>query len=472
MNETRRLDVLAIVGGILGIAMVVYLLYQRGSGCPDLTKWRSQSDLRKVRAAVLRQLPESETKADLAVQLGVRTAAGQYANSPRVQFRLGTKWNDDKALRRAAELDPNNALPLYFLASRTDSMDGRLALFREASRRDSFTDYPFSFRGRLEPMAFDINTAKGFESLNVCGRMGKTLSEHALRLHEQGRTDEALEVLKLVEVMGWKLAKRENPTLLSLMVGVSVVRVAEKSEKEICTEIGLKSGLDRIEREQVRLDYLSTGARYIVSHANERLVKGVNRRMAIFLPVVCLAVAQLLILLVSGIWWQILLLRSRKQPGSELHLEATKALSAGRLAKWYTIASMGAIGLLLGLNSLLSYSNSSAACAAMYLVALAFPLNILVNANMCYRRAFPQTSWRKAPIADKREFQRRMLGVQGGAMVFLVILGLLIAGGTKAATGAYPWDVQSYISKLRREEPKFVQQLLAGKIKLPANAER
>jgi hypothetical protein len=32
MKETRRLDVLAIVGGILGIALVAYMACQRGGG--------------------------------------------------------------------------------------------------------------------------------------------------------------------------------------------------------------------------------------------------------------------------------------------------------------------------------------------------------------------------------------------------------------------------------------------------------
>ena len=58
----------------------------------------------------------------------VRQAVGKYPNSARLQFRLGTYGNDGQALRRAAELDTNNALPLYYLASKAASMDETLAL--------------------------------------------------------------------------------------------------------------------------------------------------------------------------------------------------------------------------------------------------------------------------------------------------------------------------------------------------------
>jgi tetratricopeptide (TPR) repeat protein len=424
-------------------------------------------------------LPESDLKADYEILLPVGTdlevkpsvakikqAAAKYPNSARLQFRLGTYGKDDQALRRAAELDPNNALPLYFLASRAPSMDGSLALLRDANLRKSVTEYPLPLKGgaRAESSAMSVNGNIALSTYLVPRSLARNIGKYASELHKQGRTDEALEALKQVKRMGWKLADGESPTVLSLLVGVAVAAIAEKSEQQIYTEIGSKDGLARLETERKRLDYLQAGARDYVTHANEKLVEGVNRNMAIFLPVLFMGAVQLLILLLSGIWWGVLLLRSRRQPGSETHPEATKSFSVARLAKLYALifipaTAVSAIVFLQDKDGVPVY-------IAMYVAAVVSPLVLLVAANVIYRRKAMMPSWRTAPIPDKREFQRRMIGVQGGAMIFLVILGLLISGGTKAATGSYPWDVQSYASKMRGDESKYVQQLLAGKVKV------
>ena len=396
----------------------------------------------------------------------IKQAVEKYPNSARLQFRLGSYGKDDQALRRAAELDPSNALPLYYLASKAASMDGTLALLRDANLRKNVTEYPLPLRGgaRAESLAMSVNGNIALSNYLVPRALSKNIGKYASELHKQGRTDEALEALKQVRQMGWGIMRSENQTLLGFMIGMAVVRTSAKFEKEIYTEIGSKDGLARLETERKRLDYLQAGSRYYVTHANEKLVEGVNRNMAIFLPVLFMGAAQLLILLLSGIWWGILLLRSRRQPSSEIHQEATKSFSIARLAMLYFLifipaTAVSAIVFLQDKDGVPLY-------IAMYVAAVVFPLVLLLAANVIYRRAAVMPSWRNAPIADKREFQRRMLGVMGGGMVFLVILGLLIAGGTKAATGSYPWDVQSYMAKMRGEESKYVQQLLAGKVKV------
>lgn len=470
MTETRRLDVLAVVGGVLGIALVLYLLYQRGGGCPDLAKWRSQSDNQKIRTAIFKQLPESEMKADLAVIFGVRKTAGEYSNSARVQFRLGTRNHDDKALRRAAELDKDNALPLYYLASKAASMDGTLALLREAGRRKGITDYPLSLKGKFERMAYEISLSVAFPKYLVLRHISKDVSEYALKLHQQGRTDEALEAIRQVKAMGWNIIRDENPTILGVLVGTAVIHDAEKPERQIYTGLGSKTGLAELEREKARLDYLRTGARYCVTHANERMVKGVNRNMAILLPVTYMSIAQLIILLACGICWATLLLESRRQPASEVHEEATKSFSIARLARLYLLIFVPAIAICAIIYT--HGKNDVPPLTPIYVLGAIFPLILLMAANIIYRRSAGVASWRSASVHDKREVQRRMMGVAGGAVVLLSILGLLIAGGTRVATGLYPWETHSYATRMCGQEAGYVKQLLAGKIKLPVNSEK
>lgn len=434
-------------------------------------------------------MPESDLKADYEILLPVGTdyevkpsvakikqAVAKYPNSARLQFRLGSYGKDDQALRRAAELDPSNALPLYYLASRAPSMDGSLALLRDANLRRSVTEYPLPLKGgaRAESSAMSVNGNIALSNYLVPRALSRNIGKYASELHKQGRTDEALEALKQVRQMGWGIMRSENQTLLGFMIGMAVVRTSAKFEKEIYTEIGSKAGLAEIEREKVKLDYLQAGSRYYVTHANDTMVRGMARRMALVAPILDMGIATEFLLLLSAVWWSVLLLRSRKHSGSESHLEATKAFSTGRLAEWYGLAFLPAIAVLS--VSAMLFPEAIALLNYAFAASMLLPVGILLKANAAYRTAYRQAagmpSWRRASAADKREFQRRMLGVQGGAVIFLMILGFLISGGTKAATGSYPWDTQSYISQLRGEESKFVTKLLEGKVKVPVNSKQ
>ena len=428
-------------------------------------------------------MPESDAKADFDILLPTSTdfeiepsvakikqAAAKYPKSARLQFRLGVHGQDDEALRRAAALDTGNAAPMYYLAFNAlsrDSMDEGLAVLTDANNRKNVTDYPLTYKGdsQAESLVSAVNSALDSKTYTAYRGTSRAVADCSLKLQKQGRTDEALEVLKQAKEMGWKLAEQENSTVLSLLVGVAVIAIAQGPEEQIYAEIGSKEGLAGIEAERERLDYLQAGARDYFVQANDKLVSRISKRTALISPVTIMMVAAEVVFVISAIWWSVLLLRSIRLAGEEFHLKASREFTPGRLVKWYVLAFLPVMGLL-AVAAMLA-ARPVALLEYVTGASMLLPLAVLVKGNMVYRRAADVPSWKRASAADKREFQRRMMGVMGGAIIFLLILMLLIAGGTRAVTGSYPWDTQSVASKIRSEEPRYVKDLLAGKVKVP-----
>jgi len=432
-----------------------------------------ESDIRADIEAIFPTSDDLQVKPNIA---HLKQAAKKYPNSARLQFRLGSFGPDEQALRRAAELDADNAVPMYYLASNAlsrDSMDEGLAVLTDANYRKNLTDYPISLKGdsQADLVVISVNSALDFKTYAVCRRTAVAVRDYALKLHKQGRTDEGLEALDQAKKMARKLMDRDNANLISLLVGTAILKIEQKPEKQIYTDIGSKEGLARIAREQARLDYLSAGGRYYAKHGAERLATAVVQHAASFIPAAFVSASATWFLFLVAICWAVLVLWSRGRPGSAVYAEATNTFHAGRLIKWYALAflpiivALSLLGMFLTAERLFPSVYSYTACV--------FPAALLLwKAEAVYKRAYRQAAESAGEeisksAADKREFQRRMMGVMGGGIIFLSILGVLIAGGTKAVTGTYPWDVQSVSSQICSQESQYVKDLLAGKIKVP-----
>ena len=479
MKETRRLDVLTILGLLMGVGVVLLLVFQQQGDC-----WKRTS-IPKVRAAFLKQLPESDLKADYDILLPatsdfqanpsvhkIRQAVAKYPNSARLQFRLGVYGQDKQALQRAAELDPNNALPVYYLAHQS-SADKALALIAQANHRKAMNWYllPEKGKGLADTLIEFSNSSIQLPAYMVLRQDTRIVCKYALELQKQGRTDEALAALEQAKATAWKLIGRDNTNVMDLLVTTALVQGTLKYEKQIYTQIGSKAGLASLEAEKKRLDYLTAGGRYYTTEVSGKDMLSMMKHIALLGSMLFVGVAQLFVLLLSGIWWEILLLRSRKQPGSELHLEATRVFSTGGLTRLYAFIYLP-MAIAFTVATLTMSETTFMPVIAFYAAGMLLPLVLLWRANAAYKKAYrgaAESAGQEVSksIPDRREFQRRMIGVQGGAMVCLVILGLLVSGGTKVASGTYPWEPFPSMTQTHQRESQFVEQLLTGKIKVP-----
>jgi hypothetical protein len=68
------------------------------------------------------------------------------------------------------------------------------------------------------------------------------------------------------------------------------------------------------------------------------------------------------------------------------------------------------------------------------------------------------------------EVARRLLGVHGGAVIFLVLWGLVVSGGMKIQQGAFPWQPGAVFADSVQYERSYMRNLVAGKIHVPKAA--
>ena len=390
-------------------------------------------------------------------------------------------------LRKASELDPSNALPLYILASRaisSGSADEAVALLAEGNRRSRVDDYPLPYDiAKGDPwVEITIATANSqirFPTFAALRRLALPAREYAVKLHAAGRTERALAIIGETKQMGRKLIHSDDATLIDVLVRVAIIRICHKGEEQIYTETNSQSGLAQLEQERSKLTYLRAGALAYLGSAGKRIPKLMSTFSALTLPPIYIAFLQAAIMVVSLVAWGVLALVARQKPASGLHPGATAtAFTAGRLLKMYAL-----IFLPLGIAaSVLVYFGFLREFMILLPVAAgtaAFvPCLLLWWTNASYKKAYRAAAeaagqeiprlWKGTAIEEKREVARRIAGVQGGMMLFLVLCGLLISGGAKLTAGAYPWQAGARaVAQMRLEERRYVADLVAGKIKVP-----
>jgi len=504
LKETRRLDILALIGGVLALAAIIgvtisYRLSLRqtisameGGSRKQLLKCMPTPDMRAdlMLPESLAGVADKSTRRPVLAQF--EAAAARYPDSARLQFRLGRVADEpqaSEALRRAAQLDPGNALPLYVLAHKASAKghwDEAMSLLTQANRRSRIDAYPFPLdackgNGFLEMQILSENSSVSFPCYAIMRRNAVDLRGHASQLHSAGKTQDALVILAQLKDMGWKLMRQDQTNLMDVLVGIAIIKVAEKPEKQIYTSTGDKAGLARIEHDEMEFARLRAGCRAFADRIMDNLMRRLARFAALSVPTVIAGAALVLVMLASFLWWGILALRSRRKPASEIHLAATaKAFPAGRLFKIGAfvagILAVETVALVFCASALKVELLTVVEGSAMILPAILM-LGVLAWASIAYKRAYRQAAesagetiskpWKGYPVADKRERQRRLTGVFGGVMAAIFVWGMLVSGYMKVTIHAFPWQVDRAAAGLHQEEPKYVRDLLAGKVKVP-----
>ncbi|MCX6376961.1 MAG: hypothetical protein NTU88_13170, partial [Armatimonadetes bacterium] len=519
--------ILALIGGVLALAVVAGLVYLNYAVNAEVrttpTEWRE---------ALLRSMPDTDLRADFEVltewpwdkdaigefealsnrperdaektaletekqkrlhTLPVLTrAVSKFPNSLRLQLRVGTLGEEQQrpaALRRAAQLDQQNPLPLYLLASEAasrGSLDEALSLVKEGNRRRWADWYPMptTLAGNqrdAEIIASQANSPAHWPTYFPIRRLAVSLSKHAGDLYKAGRGDKADEIVGQVRAMGWRVAGGNQANLMDLLIGRTIVGIANKNAKEAYVSTGDKAHLAELGAENRRVVYVDAGARAQIDSGMEKLVRRVEMFTAYSVPVEMAGAALALIIFASLIWWGILALRSRRKAASEIHTEATaRAFSARKLLKVYALVAavlaVETVALVYCASALEVRLLTVVEGSAMVLPAILM-LGVLVWASIAYKRAYRQAAesagetiskpWKGYPVADKRERQRRLTGVFGGVMAAIAVWGILVSGYMKVTMDAFPWQVERATAGLRQEEPKYVRDLLAGTVKVP-----
>ena len=434
----------------------------------------------------------SETSGDSATKIKLLDQAiEKYPESARLYFRRGALGKDQQSsemLRKASELDPSNALPLYILASRAmsrGSADEAVALLAEGNRRSRVDEYPLSYdiaKGdpQVEIAITTANSQTRFPTFAALRRLALPAHEYAVKLHAAGRTERALAIIGETKQMGRKLIRSDDATLMDVLVGVAIIRICHKGEDQIYTETNSQSGLAQLEQERSKLTYLSAGPRAYLASAGKRIPKLMSTFSALTLPPIYIAFLQAVIMVVSLVAWGVLALVARRKPASELHPGATaRAFTAGRLLRMYALILLP-LGIAASVLVYLAISGGHLALLYVSLGAAAcVPCLLLWWTNASYKKAYRAAAeaaeqetlrlWKGTPIQEKREVARRIVGVQGGMMLFLVLCGLLLSGGAKVTMGAYLWQSQAMrvIASIHEEERQYTADLVAGKIKVP-----
>ena len=286
MSATRRLDILALIGGMLAVSIVAALI---GWAIKNAFSKNPQDAIQ----AIVRTMPKSDVRADL--QASVNSASGpsfkpdvqelrqgirDFPNSARLHFRLATSLTGPRSsaeLERTMKLDPRNALPVYLLAAnasaagRWDESARLLSIADPLSRMDGYNADIGLAGGNLlgEVSIIAAISAARFPIYAELRRLAKDVGQRSLQVHEQQShksraTPEALRQLAMVKRMGWKLVESKDATVMDAMVGTAIVTTCQTTARRIFTQLGDKAALAGLQPEQDRLIYIRAGGKWYV----------------------------------------------------------------------------------------------------------------------------------------------------------------------------------------------------------------
>lgn len=496
MKATRTLDVLAIAGGVLALLMIALVVYQELPG--------PSTNYDTARLSLLRRLPDSPAKADLELSTAfceqifpkayqrrsetLQRVAREFPNSANVQFRAGLYGEGKQsldALRRVARLDQSNAMPLYLLAHNAASQKSwneAFLLLKQGNARKDYTQYPLEMESlqtsNCQEQSVLMIAATDYSAYARLRDMARKFSEHSADLHSTGRTDEALAILAEAKRAGWTVIHGKHGETMDVLVGVAMVKIPLKHEEDIYKSVDSRDGLARVAREKRKLLYLQAGTRILTDQIMPHLLDNMG---AFYAPMVTIAplALEVCFALVAIVIFAVLALRTKREVASELHSRVTtRTFPLGRLLKLYALVFLP-IGIAA---AIVLYATFDASEPLSMFVAMAVAVllpSILLHwcASARYKRAYGDEIpaegadcprlWKGVTIQEKREVSRRLAGVHGGAVVFLVVLGLLISIGIKLTFGAFPWQSSLQMENWRFPERKFVADLVAGKVKVP-----
>lgn len=508
MQATRSLRIFAVVGGILSLIVLALCVFV----CSINSKVEN-SDLESARESLLKRMPPSDLRANYAILTSqneilypaayakrnetLDQALRAYPGSARIQLRVGVYGHGDasvRALRTAAALDTQNALPLYILASKAadrGALDEALALIKQGNLRKYTTGYPIretdlSAGGATETMS--VVAEYTFIGLSYCEnlrQMGRRLSIHAVEIQSHGQTNDALSITDEVKKMGRAVMSGQPRNSFAVLNGSAIINIALKYEKDICTSTGDKAGLARIERESHEGDYLKAGVNAYVDQMITHLLTREKKFFALPCAVSSI-VLQIVFVLGYLTAWSVSIFRSRNRQANELHLKATeRAFPVWRLFADYFLIFVpaGIVASFIVNRAWSSFGHELEVTIPTLAVVSALPVVLQVYAHITYSRALRKQAeqecveatriiGRRAPWEEKREFNARMAGVHGGALIFLTICALGISAWMRCSVGYYPWQLDNALSGIAQEETQYLGDLLAHKIKVSDSAIR
>ncbi|HET6453821.1 MAG TPA: hypothetical protein VFI02_05405 [Armatimonadota bacterium] len=496
MKETRRLDILAAIGGVLALALVIavfgiYLQETRLVPPDEMKCWNAM--LRSIRRPDVREdlqaLKPPNGSLDVDMEQ-LRRAARKYPSSPRITFHLGVLATDPLAseeLRHLSRLDPGNALPFYLLASEASSSgdwDSALKLLAKANSLEGLDlyDFPLEFAKRDGVLEMGLEMASSGANMAVYSDLrdlAKNAARHATNLHTGGKGSDAMALLAGVRQMGWALARRHDAKAMDALVGCSILRICNKAGTRIAADMHNDSELARIRAESEELTCIRAGVRMFTIEITERMTNRTIKFLFLSVPVFLLLISFSLCMLSSLVWLTMDIFRSRRLPASDFHREAAaRVYSTGRLLKLYGLLFLSACLptlVLLGVDAELKPISYLAIGFAMS-PTLVFILLVGRTSRLykdTYRELAEQAGvevhpkWKRVPIQEWREFLRRAAGLEGGSVITLAIWALLLSIGLKAHFNAYPWQLTKAMGGMPQAEMKYVKDLVDGKVKVP-----
>ena len=493
MKETRRLDILAAIGGVLGLVCLLIVgsfLYQ------TQRLMRSCEEMSAVPGALSADVRQPDLKAETdaviaANPLGyrpdirkLRIAVRRYPNSPRLSFRLGAcarTPEGTQALKHAAELAPDNSVPLYVLASRAESRKEAVALLYQANGRLSFDPYtlPYELAQGDSVMELELRSI-GYDMespvYTSIKKLANVACSRAKELHAAHKDGEASYVLEDVRKMGQRLMYREDAEITDVLLGSHILRDCSLVGMKIAK--GDKSRIMHFESEIKKSVCIRAGCRSFLDEQAQAMMSKTWKFFEISFSLYGLLHVSLGAL-IGGVMAYWGMRKSKRVPSSDLHMRTTAMVLPGeRLFRIYALALFGCGVSTLVLASI--RETIKPLSLIVMLIAVFIPMFVPMLVSIQARRQYRDTynhlaeqegkemlpKKKKSP-QDRREIERRMSGLDGGFAITLAIWALVVSIGLKHYFHAYPWQPNKAMGGMPQAEMKYVKDLVDGKIKVP-----
>ena len=497
MKETRRLDILAAIGGVLAMVILTnfgILGYRYHSSNHFDEYWAREAILKNARQPATRAALDVMLKSpSLSFQLDpskLKKAAKEYPNDPRLNLYMGVFAEEpiaSEALEHLSKLDPNNALLIYLLASKASSRGDwgeARSLLAKADELKGFDcyDFPYAMANGdfgLECQLSQANSDGAERVQHDLRKLAKGTCDHALKLHAAGRDHEALAILKEIRQLGWRPIRRDGADIIDALRGSAIVRTSDDARTQIASDIGDGKVLADAGAEIEKTILIRAGTRaFVLEDAydpSDRMIRLVFTGIIAFWVLVACSMALIMNLIGLGV----MLRKSRGLQVSPMHAEATtKAYSAANLIKVYAVAFVVPFLAFLAMTIIDPGSHWFAAvtCIAMFSMVIV-PMGLNAHISKRYEKAYsalaqeaslePLPKSKLMAAQDKRELLRRDAGLLGGFLITLSFSILVLSTALRLHFGAYPCQITKAMGGMPQAEMRYVKDLVDGKVKVP-----
>jgi len=478
--ETRRLERFSLIGMVVAVLVLISVAYMSPTIVSEFRymqgRWIMKA-MKEKRTTILRELPDNDVRVDYDAgnaSLDVlREGLKKFPNSPRLLLRYGCYCDDpsgEAALQKAAEIDTENAAPMYVLAAkaiRVKDYDKATALLTKGACRTRLDYYPIPedllhLDTYFERRMFPYNYLPGSSSLHAL----RVMTDYAKSLASQGRTSEAVRICEALQSMGTQGLRMQPCSLYMASDFSNMYTIGVDSEGR------LHSNNPEWRQKWDESIYLLSALGYAQDLQNARAgISAVITAVWILLLAVCSFGV-----LASNLLRFHFTRRSKRKPASTFHDQATcEVFSTRGLARLYgwTIllpCVLQAIVIAYTWNQTASSPHWITGIVTTGVILLPTPTIVLIWAWKGYARAFEKSSRRKLPKTwksgldeDKRELHRRLSGVLGGG---LTLLSACLLFSSLLITHRAPWNYAAIFPDVTQED-RIVQDIVQHKFYVP-----